>query len=107
MTPSQILSLVDDNIYGFIIPKIASSLEEPKEVRIVVVADGEPTDEVRFETEMDERVCPICEDLDSDVYLLEDDKPHIPEDTHPNCRCYYIYVDTGEDVPEDEIYSLE
>lgn len=47
---------------------------------------------VRFVTEMDRKVCSICQAFDGEVYELDDvRKPDIP--IHPNCRCHYEYVD--------------
>lgn len=46
---------------------------------------------VTFTTRRDERVCPICEALDGNQYDIDDtNKPDIPNDTHPNCRCRYL-----------------
>lgn len=115
LTALQVLDLVDDNILGFVISSASLALEEPKEIRIVVAEDAEPesihSEEIpliRYETEDDERVCPICEDLDADTYLIDDDqKPVIPDDTHPNCRCYYVFEETGEEVSEEELSQYE
>lgn len=51
---------------------------------------------VRFVTELDRRVCPICAAFDGEVYTVDPDTgiidgPTIP--VHPNCRCHYEYVD--------------
>lgn len=109
-SPLQILSLIDDNILGFVIESASISLEEPKEIRISVADDAEPdttsedgTPLVRYQTEDDERVCPICEDLGGDTYLIDDLKPEIPEDTHPNCRCYYVFEENDEEVSDIEM----
>jgi len=102
VTLEQIIAIIDDNPIGLVFPDIQSAFEEPKEVRIVVADDLE--EDVEFTTENDSRVCPICEDLDRDVYQIDDDlKPVIPDDTHPNCRCYYVYEGTNEEVPESEL----
>lgn len=40
-----------------------------------------------FQTQSDDRVCPICEELDGESW--DEDDPDIEEPpVHPNCRCY-------------------
>jgi len=62
------------------------------------------TGRVEYVTRRDSKVCPICEDLDGDVYTVDqlsgiiEDAPIIPDDTHPNCRCRYLSVDDGGEV---------
>lgn len=47
---------------------------------------------VRFVTELDRKVCPVCQAFQGEVYEQDDvRKPDIP--IHPNCRCHYEYVD--------------
>lgn len=43
-----------------------------------------------FATAGDDRVCPICEGLDGEVFTLDDAKGVIP--VHPNCRCTWLPV---------------
>lgn len=60
-----------------------------------------PLGQVQFQTEPDGKVCPICGEYDGDYYdFLDDSKPFPP--LHPNCRCYYIYVPTGQIVDFSE-----
>lgn len=53
---------------------------------------------VEFVTRRDNRVCPICEALDGNIYEVDSvtkiikNGPVIPDDTHPNCRCRYLIV---------------
>ena len=60
--------------------------------------------QVQFVTRRDNKVCPICEDLDGNVYDVDPitkmviDGITIPDDTHPNCRCRYLSLDDNGDV---------
>lgn len=53
---------------------------------------------VEFVTRRDNKVCPICEPLDGNIYEIDPltkiikNGPAIPDDTHPNCRCRYLVV---------------
>lgn len=47
---------------------------------------------VRWITQQDEKVCPVCRDRNGVVYPLYD----VPA-KHPNCRCYLIPVEFKED----------
>lgn len=51
-------------------------------------------EKVRFLTVRDPWVDEICQGYDEQVFDI-DDAPGIPEDTHPNCRCFY-----APEVPE-------
>lgn len=60
-----------------------------------------PTLEVQFVTRRDDRVCPICEDIDGDTFNVDPttgiiDGPLIPDDLHHNCRCRYLNLDGVE-----------
>lgn len=49
---------------------------------------------LRFVTEMDRKVCPICERYEGRIYDVNDPihlRPTIP--VHPNCRCHFEVVD--------------
>ncbi len=51
-----------------------------------------------WNTEHDDRVCPICEPLDDQPEeVWQDDFPGGPP-AHPNCRCTLSYEVTGDDV---------
>ena len=65
---------------------------------------------VRFTTQQDNRVDDfICLPLSGNEYRIDDpDRPIIPEGTHPNCRCYYVHVQTGEivtDISSERTYE--
>lgn len=57
---------------------------------------------VIFVTEEDDRVCPICQEFEGIEYQVDPDTriiinaPVIPDDTHPNCRCRYMIIDSEE-----------
>ena len=44
--------------------------------------------QVRWVTEQDERTCGVCQELDGQIYDLDD----VPPKQHYNCRCYLIPV---------------
>lgn len=59
---------------------------------------------VEFVTEGDDKVCPICDGYDGEVFEVDpdtgiiEDGPVIPDETHPNCRCRYLLIeDEGDD----------
>lgn len=54
-----------------------------------------------FTTMEDEKVCEDCDGLDGEEYDQNDEAPDIPDDTHPNCRCWYVIAING--VPQDDI----
>ena len=53
---------------------------------------------VVFTTQRDNRVDDkICLQLSGIAFTIDDPlRPLIPDDTHPNCRCYYVDQATGE-----------
>lgn len=59
---------------------------------------------VEFVSRRDQRVCPICEDLDGDVYEVDPATgiikggPVIPDDTHVRCRCRYLLLEGQEEI---------
>jgi SPP1 gp7 family putative phage head morphogenesis protein len=59
------------------------------------------TNDVVFVSRNDGKVCPICEDLNGEIFSVDPttkiiDGPTIPDDTHPNCRCRYIVLGDEE-----------
>lgn len=46
-----------------------------------------------FRTQMDHKVCEaICKPLENRVFYPDENKPNIPDDTHPKCRCTYDII---------------
>ena len=62
--------------------------------------DEEKPPRVVFTTQRDNRVDDkVCLELSGIAFEIDDPlRPVIPDDTHPNCRCYYEAEDTGEIV---------
>lgn len=56
-----------------------------------------PIGDVTYHTEEDHKVCPICDVYNLDKFNFNDQSKPLPP-LHPNCRCYYIYDDTGDKV---------
>lgn len=55
---------------------------------------------VIFRTQEDSKVDDIiCLPLEGNVYKINgSERPRIPDDTHPNCRCFYEDGITGDDL---------
>lgn len=59
--------------------------------------------QVIFATREDDKVCPICEDFNGEIFDVDTltkiiSGPTIPDETHPNCRCRYLVfgeIDNG------------
>jgi len=67
---------------------------------------------VIFTTQRDNKVDDfICLPLAGNEYGIDDpNRPRIPEDTHPNCRCYYVHKSTHEivtDISSPRTYEHE
>lgn len=55
-----------------------------------------------FITQDDDLVCEICRGLELQTWALADpDIPTIPDDTHPNCRCFMMLAESEEDIEVD------
>lgn len=55
--------------------------------------------DVEFATADDDEVCPECEELEGNVYSIDDADGVIP--VHPNCRCSWLPVVGDDDDTED------
>ena len=62
--------------------------------------DEEKPPRVVFTTQRDNRVDEkVGLELSGIAFEIDEPlRPEIPDDTHPNCRCYYVAEDTGEIV---------
>ena len=69
-------------------------------VNSLQLLDEEKPPRVVFTTQRDNRVDDkVCLELSGIAFEIDDPlRPVIPDDTHPNCRCYYVAEDTGEIV---------
>ncbi|WP_157967884.1 minor capsid protein [Paraliobacillus sp. X-1268] len=53
-----------------------------------IYKDSGVLEQVQYLATLEENTCEECEDLDQEVYGIDENKPSIPR--HPNCRCTYI-----------------
>ena len=73
-----------------------------KAVSVFTLLDEEKPPKVIFTTQRDNKVDDkICLELSGIAFKINDPlRPVIPDDTHPNCRCYYVDESTGEIVTD-------
>ena len=71
-------------------------------VSVFDLLDQEKQPKVVFTTQRDNRVDDkICLQLAGIAFKIDDPlRPIIPDDTHPNCRCYYVDQLTGQVVTD-------
>ena len=71
-------------------------------VKALDILDDERPSKVVFTTQNDNRVDDIiCLKLSGVAFAIDDpDRPIIPIDTHPRCRCYYVDERTGQVVTD-------
>lgn len=76
---------------------ITEATGEDEKIPLLIKEDKTP---VIFMTKMDSKVDDkICLPLEGTVWDKGDkNRPKIPNDTHPNCRCFYIDAITGQDL---------
>jgi len=64
---------------------------------------GDPNEKVKWVTQHDERVCPICNELDGRIWSIDDPSLQSPpDDTHENCRCELEPVTSAGGGEEEE-----
>ena len=73
-----------------------------KAVSVFTLLDERTPPKVVFTTQRDNRVDDlICLKLAGIAFQIDDPlRPIIPDDTHPNCRCYYVDAITGQIVSD-------
>ena len=71
-------------------------------ISVFDLLDQEKQPKVIFTTQRDNRVDDkICLQLAGIAFAIDDPlRPIIPDDTHPNCRCYYVDAQTGQVVTD-------
>ena len=78
-------------------------------VSVYTLLDEEKPPKVVFTTQRDNRVDDkICIELAGIAFDIDDPlRPVIPDDTHPNCRCYYVDQSTGEIVTDISSHRIK
>ena len=71
-------------------------------ISVFDLLDNKKPPKVVFTTQRDNRVDDrICLQLSGIAFAIDDPlRPIIPDDTHPNCRCYYVDQQTGQVVTD-------
>jgi SPP1 gp7 family putative phage head morphogenesis protein len=70
----------------------------------IKIKQAQAEDVYEWNTQQDELVCPICEDLDGEQWAMDDpDLKEPPDDTHDNCRCYLDIIPASESDLADEL----
>jgi hypothetical protein len=66
------------------------------------IKSGQAVEQLVWTTQMDERVCPLCQSLDGMQWASDDPGVLIPpDDSHDNCRCRLDIAGTGVDVTDE------
>ena len=85
---------------------LTSNLKQLKKyleaVSVMDLLDQDKPPKVVFTTQRDNKVDDkICLQLSGIAFEIDDPtRPIIPDDTHPNCRCYYVDEATGQVVSD-------
>ena len=89
--------LISAGIAAAIARAIGLALQEDENIVDIVQENKTP---IVFMTQQDSKVDDkICLPLQGTVYDLESpQRPKIPSDTHPNCRCFYVNAITGQNL---------
>jgi len=86
----------------------ASELEQLQSAhKSIKIKQAQAQDLLVWTTQEDEKVCPICEELDGEEWTVDDPGLQTPPDSsHDNCRCYLDIIPAEEtflSVEEDEL----
>ena len=86
---------VDDKKGGFVMkPRIIKKEKRVKEL--------DDTTRVIYKLDYGHDKTDICDDYADEVYEADSsDIPILPDDTHPNCKCYFEDEETGEYLGQD------
>jgi SPP1 gp7 family putative phage head morphogenesis protein len=73
---------------------LTQSTEDGQVVEFDIGFEIKKTPQLKWITQHDERVCPICRELDGQIWQQDDpDLQQPPDDAHNNCRCYLEIID--------------
>jgi len=104
------ISLITRAISRGTVSELEQLQNATKSIKVKSAAIG--VDTLVWTTQEDEKVCPICEELDGETWLEGD--PEIkepPDDSHDSCRCYLDIIPGEEsdlsDYEEPEITAEE
>jgi len=89
--------LIKGGLSAFLANALITTLQEDEKL-VSLVEDGKSP--VIFMTQQDSKVDDkICLPLEGTVYARNSpQRPRIPLDTHPNCRCFYVNGTTGKNL---------
>lgn len=83
---------------------VESSVKSTNSARDTAFSDNKSIDYVTYVTDMDDKVCDICQSYSGTTYAVDDPSKVVPvDDTHPNCRC--LLVPSNEDGELLESYN--
>jgi hypothetical protein len=81
------------------IDRTTEELLEGEDIEVETTVDPGEEMIVRYHTEDDDHVCLVCAHFEGEEYDIGDEhRPQLP--IHPNCRCWYEHVVTGEILAE-------
>lgn len=70
---------------------VNSSIQATNSARDTAFSDNKMIDYVTYVTDMDDKVCDICQSYSGATYAVDDPNKVVPvDDTHPNCRCLLV-----------------
>ncbi len=89
--------LIKAGLSSLLATALITTLQEDEKL-VSLVEDGKSP--VIFMTQQDSKVDDkICLPLEGNVYdRNSSQRPRIPLDTHPNCRCFYLNGTTGKNL---------
>ena len=77
-----------------IIQPLTQSTEDGQVLEFDIGFEIKKIPQLKWITQHDEKVCPICRELDGQMWQQDDpDLQQPPDDAHNNCRCYLEIID--------------